>query len=107
MRHDIQIYPGKVKSQEVEDKEHLEERVSAINCLFANLVGVSDGYLELCSEQEEPSKEELLAWSWLIKPSQGEAVTKEGSDELCLLITQYQHENMEQWWKDMTSEPSE
>ncbi len=97
MTQNIQIYPPKVAIQDVADQEHLDERISAINCLFANLVGVGEDYLEFCSEKEGSDRDELLAWSWFIKPSQGEAITKASSVELCALITHYQNGTMNYW----------
>jgi hypothetical protein len=54
--------PMAVPSSKVVDFARLDERLSSVDCLYANILGVNEGEVEWCPNDEPPSKEETLAW---------------------------------------------
>ena len=94
--------PTIVKWTELVDFDQLAERVSCIDCLYANTLGVDDGQVEWCPNDEPPSREEKLAWLWIIRPDLAPEIAQDASQELKDLIDSYRGDNMEAWWKTQT-----
>ena len=94
--------PAIVDWSDIVDFEALSDRMSCIDCLYANTLGVNEGTVEWCPNDEPASKEETLAWIWFIRPDLGEEIVSHASDDLKNLITKWNSANMESWWKEMT-----
>lgn len=69
--------------------DKLDERVALANDLCANLIGVNEGYIEWCPNDEPPSQLETLTWWWVIRPDLGAAIAIEAPDELKKIIGKY------------------
>ena len=91
--------PNEAKFEEVEEFDNFDSRVSAIDCLFINIIGVNENSVEFIPNIEEQNEEEYLAWLWLIKPSLGNEIILECSKELSKLINSYNSNKMESWFE--------
>jgi len=83
---------------EVEEFDALDMRRSAVDCLFANIIGVNDGWVEWCPNNDPPNQEEYFAWLWFVKPSLGAVIQPECAPELSKLIQHYNAKEMDQWF---------
>ena len=61
--------------QDIVEFEKLDERVAIVNCIFANLIGVNNGYIECCPSDNAPSLMESFTWWWVVRPDLGAAIT--------------------------------
>ncbi len=96
----IDSIPNEVKFSDIVEFDKLDERVSAIGVLYSNILGVCDGYIEFCPDNEPPLFEEKMSWIWVIKPDLGNEILKQDlSNDLKLLIESYQKNEMSKWWE--------
>ena len=91
--------PNEIEFEAVEEFENFDSRVSAIDCLFINIIGVNENSVEFIPNTEDQNEEEYLAWLWLIKPSLGNEIMLECSKELSKLISSYNSNKMESWFE--------
>jgi len=96
-------FPHEVPWGEIERFDDLDVRVSAIDCLFANIVGVNDGYIEWCPNADPPSNDEYLAWLWVVKPSLGKEISSEAPADLRQLIDAYDANAMDGWFSGIAN----
>jgi hypothetical protein len=89
----------KIRHSDVEDFNDIDTRVSAIECLYPNIIGVNENEIEWCPNEEPPTKEEYLAWLWVIQPSVCEKIMQESSEELTKLMVAYNSNKMESWFE--------
>jgi len=94
--------PQTVAWSDVVDFDDLDERLSCLNCLYANTLGVNDGYVEWSPNGDPPSHAETLAWLWFIRPDLSADIVTDAPSELKNLIHKKQNGQMEEWWKEMT-----
>lgn len=94
--------PRTVAWSEIIDFDRLDDRRACIDCLYANTLGVNEGSVEWCPNNEPPSKEEVLAWLWFVRPDLGDEIRSEAPAELRALIQSYQGGDLERWWSTMT-----
>jgi hypothetical protein len=95
----LNAYPPQVKFNEVEDFDSFDERVSAVDILVTNTIGVSAGYVEFIPDSDPPLKEEVYCWIWLIRPDLSkELLLQDISDDFRLLLNAYINNNMDEFW---------
>jgi len=63
------------------DFSRIDERVSSVNAAFTNLVGVNEGYLEWCPNEDPPAPDETLAWLWVVRPDLGDEIASAAANE--------------------------
>ncbi|MUG94874.1 hypothetical protein F7734_21910 [Scytonema sp. UIC 10036] len=85
--------PNEVAWENIIQFEKIDERVATANMLCPNLIGVNEGYIEWCPNDEPPSQLETLTWWWVIRPDLGAAIAIEAPDELKEIIGKYILEN--------------
>jgi hypothetical protein len=85
----LNAIPSEVNWQDVVQFDKLDERVARANDLCANVVGVNEGYIEWCPNDEPPSMMETLVWWWVVRPDLGAAIAIEAPQELKEIIGQY------------------
>ncbi len=99
----LENVPSTVNFGEVKEFDDLDDRVSCIESITINIVGVEEGYIEFCPNDEPPAIEEMLAWIWLFRPDLGEEiVAKSQSEELRRLVTHYREGTIDEWWQWMS-----
>ncbi|MBE9059283.1 hypothetical protein [Sphaerospermopsis sp. LEGE 08334] len=81
--------PNQVNWQDIIQFNKLDERVAIANDIFPNLIGVNEGYIEWCPDNDPPTHLETLLWWWVIRPDLGAAIAIEAPQELKEIISQY------------------
>src|SRR6202008_4291908 len=91
--------PTKVKFENIVERNKLDDRISAVGALFANTIGVCDGYIEFCPDHSPAPFEEIISWIWTIRPDlSGEILKQKLSVDLQSLIEAYRDDDMSKWW---------
>jgi hypothetical protein len=85
----LEAIPNEVRWQNIVQFEKLDERVAIANDLCANIIGVNEGYIEWCPNDEPPSLLETLTWWWVVRPDLGAAIAIEAPQEFKEIISQY------------------
>jgi hypothetical protein len=85
----LEAIPNEVPWQDIVQFDKLDERVALANDLYANIIGVNEGHIEWCPNDEPPSLLETLAWWWVVRPDLGAAIAIEAPQELKEIISQY------------------
>jgi hypothetical protein len=80
---------NEVPWQDIVQFEKLDERVAIANELCANIIGVNEGYIEWCPNDDPPSRLETLVWWWVVRPDLGAAIAIEAPQELKKIISHY------------------
>lgn len=80
---------NEVRWQDIVQIEKLDDRVAIANELCANIIGVNEGYIEWCPNDDPPSRLETLIWWWVVRPDLGAAIAIESPQELKEIIGQY------------------
>jgi len=94
--------PRKVNFDEIIDFENLTERISAVGILYVNTIGVLNGSIEFCPDNNPPLIDEILSWIWIIRPDLGNDILKETqSADFIFLIRSYQENKMSNWWDNI------
>ncbi len=99
----IESTPTQLNWDDIEEIERFDERRSAVDCLFTNTIGVNDGFVEWCPNDDPPKLEERLAWIWCVQPSAGAEVQKLTKYELRHLVDSYSAGEMDGWWKEISA----
>ena len=81
--------PNEVRWQYIVQFNKLDERVAIANDLCANIIGVNEGYIEWCPNEEAPNLLETLIWWWVVRPDLGAAIAIEAPQELKEIISRY------------------
>ncbi|NEP87843.1 MULTISPECIES: hypothetical protein [Okeania] len=81
--------PNEVAWQNIVQFEQLDDRVAIANDFYPNMVGVNDGFIEWCPNDEPPSYLERLMWWWVVRPDMGVAFALEDPVELKRIIGNY------------------
>lgn len=97
----IAEYPSRVEFEEITDFNKFDDRRSCIECVTVNIIGVNDGFIEFCPNEEPPEMLELLSWIWLFRPDLGNEIMKNAPEELNKLIEHYNSNQLDEWWKYM------
>ena len=97
---DIESTPREVKWSDVADFDRLDERVSAVTCVFGSVIGVNEGYIEWCPDDIPPTEQERLAWIWLCNPSLDSEILPRAKGWFRDLVIAYRAGEMRRWWDE-------
>ncbi|MGV0857374.1 hypothetical protein ACTS95_12235 [Empedobacter brevis] len=64
----LQNYPNQIMFDNIVDFEKFDERLSIIDCIVVNIIGVEEGFIEFIPDNNPPSEVEVLCWIWSYKP---------------------------------------
>ena len=81
--------PNQVEWRDIVQFEQLDERVAIANDLYPNIIGVNEGYIEWCPNEQPPTHQETLVWWWVVRPDLGAAIAIEAPQELKEIISQH------------------
>jgi hypothetical protein len=94
--------PKEVAWSDLVEFSRIDERRSSIDCLFPNILGVNDGFVEWCPNDNPPSQAETLVWLWFVRPDLGPEIAELAEPPLRNLIQMYRAGEMEAWWKHIS-----
>ena len=96
-------YPTTVEWSDVVDFVNFDTRLSAIDCLVINTIGVSKGFIEFTPNNNPPLQEEILCWIWGIRPDLSKALMKlDISEDFRILLNAYLSNNKQVFWNHIT-----
>ncbi|MDB9515173.1 hypothetical protein PN499_28635 [Kamptonema animale CS-326] len=81
--------PNEIHWKDIVQFEKLDERVAIANDLCANIIGINEGTIEWCPNENPPNHLEKLVWWWVVRPDLGAAIAKEAPQEFRKIISQY------------------
>ncbi len=67
----LRFVPHRVAWQDVVDVHRFDERFGAVNAAVGPIMDVTADYVELSIDDDVPTHDQLVAWSWLIRPDLG------------------------------------
>ncbi len=85
----LQSLPHRVAWCDIPEFERLNERVSAMDWLYGDIVDMGDGWVGWCPNNEPPAAAETLAWWWIARPDLGNEIAKEADEEFREIISDY------------------
>jgi len=91
--------PATVPWSDVAEFDRLDDRRACVDALFPNILGVNEGFVEWCPNDDPPSEEETLAWLWFIRPDLSGQIARDTSDDLTDMIRHYKTNALESWWR--------
>ena len=81
--------PTEVALKDVGEPERLEERFFGVEGNIGDIVGMLEDAVEFCPNNEPPTRDEVLAWLWVIKPEHKDEIVALASGELREIIADY------------------
>jgi hypothetical protein len=85
----LQNIPREVDWDDIPEFERMDDRVSMVSMICSNIIGVNEGYIEWCPNDEPPIEAEILAWIWVIRPDLGEKIFPRANEDLRQTILDY------------------
>ena len=99
LREILESVPTEVPWSEIVEFENFDVRMSGVGVLFANTIGVCQGYIEFCPDYQPPKEQEILSWIWSFRPDLSDQILKkEINEDFRKLIVLYKEENMQEFW---------
>jgi hypothetical protein len=95
----IASYPTIVNYTDIVDFVNFDIRLAAIDCLVVNTIGVSEGTIEFCPDNEPPLREEVFCWVWFIRPDLStDFLQLDISEDFRILLMSYLDNDMNRFW---------
>jgi hypothetical protein len=95
----LESYPVTINHSEIINFDNFDERISAIDCLVVNTIGVSEDIVEFIPDNNPPLKEEIFCWIWAIRPDLSKAMLNlDISDDFRILLNSYIDKDMKRFW---------
>jgi len=95
----LKSYPTTVNHSDVVDFINFNERLSAVDFLVVNAIGVSEDFIEFIPDNEPPLKEEIFCWIWAIRPDLSkDLLNLEISEDFRILLNSYIDNDMTRFW---------
>ena len=81
--------PRTVSFNDIKEFDRFEERFFDVEGRIGDIVGMLEGAVEFCPNNDPPSQDEILAWLWVIKPEFKKDILSFANDDLREIITDY------------------
>ena len=95
----IENYPNEITFEEIVDFENFDERLSVVDCIVVNSIGVNEGFIEFIPDNNPPLNEEILCWIWAIRPDlTNEILQLNISDDFKFALNSYSNNSMNKFW---------
>ena len=85
----LQSLPDRVVWTDVPEFERLDERVSAIEWMYGDIIDMGDSWVGWCPNNDPPTFAETLAWWWVARPDLGNEIGREADEEFRESILDY------------------
>ena len=85
--------------QIVVDFENFDERLSVIDCIVVNIIGVEEGFIEFIPDNNPPLEDEILCWIWAFRPDlTNEILEITKNEDLKFALNSYLNNSMDKFW---------
>lgn len=99
----LESYPSTVNHTDIVDFANFDERLSAIDSLVVNTIGVSERFIEFVPDNEPPLREEIFCWIWAIRPDLSkDLLNLDLSEDLRVLLNSYIDNDMNRFWNHIS-----
>lgn len=99
----LESYPTTVNHTNIVDLSNFDERLSAVDCLVVNTIGVSEDLVEFIPNNKPPRNEEIFCWIWAIRPDLSkELLSLDISDDFRILLDSYIDNDMSRFWNHIS-----
>ena len=94
-----QNYPKQIMFDNIIDFENFDERLSVIDCVVVNTIGVEEGFIEFIPDNNPPLEDEILCWIWAFRPDlTKEIYTQTKNEDLKFALNSYLNNSMDKFW---------
>jgi hypothetical protein len=95
----IKSYPITVNHTDIVDFANFDERLSAVDSLVVNTIGVSEDFIEFIPDNKPPLVEEIYCWIWAIRPDLSkDLLDLDISEDFRILLKSHIENNMSRFW---------
>lgn len=95
----LKSYPTIVNHTDIVDFANFEKRLSAVDSLVVNTIGVSEDFIEFIPDNEPPLEDEVYCWIWAIRPDLSkDLLDLEISEAFQVLLSAYIDNDMTRFW---------
>lgn len=99
----LDTYPTAVNHADIVDFSNFDERLSAVDSLVVNTIGVSEGFVEFIPDNEPPLREEIFCWIWAIRPDLSkDLLDLDIIEDFRVLLNSYIDNDMKRFWNHMS-----
>jgi hypothetical protein len=99
----LKSYPTTVNHTDIIDFDNFDERLSAIDTIVVNTIGVSEDTIEFIPDNEPPLKEEIYCWIWAIRPDLSkDLLNLEINEDFRILLKSYIDNDMSKFWNHIS-----
>jgi len=95
----IKKYPSEILFDEIVDFGSFDERLSIIDCIVANTIGVTERSIEFIPDNNPPLKDEILCWIWSFRPDLSKEILEITENEnIKFALSYYLNDTMDKFW---------
>lgn len=99
----INKYPSEILFEEIVAFESFDERLSVVDCIVANTIGVSEKSIEFIPDNIPPLKDEILCWIWAFRPDLSKEILEIAENEdMKFALSSYLNNTMDKFWDYMS-----
>jgi len=92
-------YPTTINYTDIVDFDNFDERLSAVDTLVVNTIGVSENAIEFIPDNKPPLKEEIYCWIWAIRPDLSKGLLGlDINEDFQILLKSYIDNDMSRFW---------
>lgn len=92
-------YPNEIAFDEIVDFENFDDRLSVVDCIVVNSIGVNEGFIEFIPDNNPALNEEILCWIWAFRPDlTNEILLKNISVDFEFALKSYLNNSMDKFW---------
>ena len=95
----IENYPNEIAFDEIVDFENFDDRLSVVDCIVVNSIGVNEGFIEFIPDNNPALKDEILCWIWAFRPDLTEEILQINTNEdFEVALSSYLNNSMDKFW---------
>ena len=99
----LKSYPTTVRHTDIVDFPSFDERLSAVDSLVANTIGVSEDLIDFIPDNEPPLEEEIYCWIWVIRPDLSkDLLDLDISEDFRILLQSHIDNDMSRFWNHIS-----
>jgi len=99
----IKSYPTTVYHTDIVNFDNFDERLSAVDTLVVNTIGVSEEFIEFIPDNEPPLKDEIYCWIWVIRPDLSkDLLDLDITEDFRILLKSYIDNDMNRFWNHIS-----